>query len=263
MPHAARAALLWSPEQQHYAVQDETVPADASATPQFRPGDEPALARWLAHRSSFAFVGHAGRMSVVKEARPRGRGYWYAYRRRNRRTRKRYLGPTAALTFAGLEDAAALLTSASWPPPPTPPQPEPTASSSETGGEPGGALLATKLAVPGLPRALVERARLLDALEAVPSYPVTLVSASAGSGKTTLLAAWAASARTPPEGGGESAEPRGTTASVAWLSLDELDNDPIRFWDAVIVALRTGLPHLDHLGATVCAPVCKWYALPA
>lgn len=257
MPHAARAALIWSSEHQHYTVQDETAQADGSATPSLRPGDEPALAQWLARCSSFAFVGQAGRLSVIKEARRRGGGYWYAYCRRNRRTRKRYLGPTAAVTFARLEQAAALLTSASWPTaptwpaPPTPPDPAPPAPSSAPDGEAGGALLATKLAVPRRPRTLVERARLFDALAAVPSYPLTLISAAAGSGKTTLLAAWAAGARAPEASGGWGTEARGAAAvGVAWLSLDALDNDPIRFWDAVIAALRSGVPQLGQLGET-------------
>jgi LuxR family maltose regulon positive regulatory protein len=243
MPHAGRDTLVWSPEHRHYAVQDETVPADGFATPRFRPGDASALAQWLAHRSSFAFVGQAGRLSVVKEARRRGGGYWYAYSRRNRRTRKRYLGPTAAVTFARLEDAAALLQRASWP---TSPEPEPTAPSSTLDRESGGSLLATKLAVPRLSRSLVERARLLGALEAARAHPLTLVSASAGSGKTTLLAAWAAGSYMPA-GEEWSTAARGT-AAVAWLSLDDLDNDPIRFWVAVIAALRAGGPHLRHLG---------------
>ncbi len=39
------------------------------------------------------------------------------------------------------------------------------------------------------------------------------------------------------------AERNGAEPVVAWLSLDELDNDPIRFWASVIAALRTCLPH--------------------
>ncbi len=33
---------------------------------------------------------------------------------------------------------------------------------------------------------------------------------------------------------------------AAWLSLDELDNNPIRFWASVIAALRTCLPNLGQ-----------------
>jgi LuxR family maltose regulon positive regulatory protein len=52
---------------------------------------------------------------------------------------------------------------------------------------------------------------------------LTLVSAPAGFGKTTLLSEWAASAGRP----------------VAWLSLDEDDNDPARFMSYLVAALHT------------------------
>ena len=49
----------------------------------------------------------------------------------------------------------------------------------------------------------------------------------AGSGKTTLLAQWRAEA-----GGGR----------VAWVSLEESDNDPTQFWSYLVAALRTVEP---------------------
>ena len=106
-----------------------------------------------------------------------------------------------------------------------------------------GVLLSTKLSPPRLPLSLVERSRLLSELDAARSHPLTLVSASAGSGKTTLLSAWAAhlpSRRQAGKGAGRRAQ--GSRTAVAWLSLDALDNDPIRFWASVIAALRTCLP---------------------
>ncbi|GHO56828.1 AAA family ATPase [Ktedonobacter robiniae] len=90
-------------------------------------------------------------------------------------------------------------------------------------------LLQTKLAHPQLPLALVSRERLLRDLDAVSAHRLTLLSASAGSGKTTLLSTWAIHMRS-------------SARKVAWLSLDEWDNDPIRFWATVIAALRTYLP---------------------
>jgi LuxR family maltose regulon positive regulatory protein len=51
---------------------------------------------------------------------------------------------------------------------------------------------------------------------------LVLVSAPAGFGKTTLLAEWAAQA----------------DLTLAWLSLDEGDNDPNRFLRYVIAALN-------------------------
>jgi LuxR family transcriptional regulator, maltose regulon positive regulatory protein len=52
--------------------------------------------------------------------------------------------------------------------------------------------------------------------------PLTVVTGPAGTGKTMALALWAA------------AEPR----TVAWVSLDELDNRPGAFWAYVVAALR-------------------------
>src|SRR5271165_4520792 len=58
---------------------------------------------------------------------------------------------------------------------------------------------------------------------------LTLVSAPAGSGKTTLLAEWLAAA--PAD-----------RRSVAWLSLDQRDNDPALFWTYLVAALETAAP---------------------
>ncbi len=58
---------------------------------------------------------------------------------------------------------------------------------------------------------------------------LTLVSAPAGYGKTTLVADWLNSPLQAGEGAG---------GRVAWLSLDEFDNDPRRFLDYLLVALR-------------------------
>src|SRR5918997_4578164 len=52
---------------------------------------------------------------------------------------------------------------------------------------------------------------------------LTLVCAPAGFGKTTLLAQWARASGMP----------------VAWLALDEGDDDPARFWRYFFAALGT------------------------
>ena len=83
-------------------------------------------------------------------------------------------------------------------------------------------VLSGRLAPPRLPTVLVERERLLSALDEALATPLTLLSAPAGFGKTTLLAAWA----------------RRQPAQVAWLSLEELDTSATRFWVALIAALR-------------------------
>src|SRR5260370_9008264 len=89
----------------------------------FRRGDESAWHSWLDEHAAFAFVGKSGRISVLKEARSRGAGYWYAYRTQARHTRKHYLGPTPTVTFDHLENASNRLTSESPSPSSAPPLP--------------------------------------------------------------------------------------------------------------------------------------------
>lgn len=89
---------------------------------------------------------------------------------------------------------------------------------------PTDALLATKLAMPPARGILVPRPRLLERLQVGVQGPLTLLSAPAGSGKTTLLGAWRAS-------------PQGRDLLLAWVALDEADNDPTRFWRYVLTAL--------------------------
>jgi class 3 adenylate cyclase len=85
-------------------------------------------------------------------------------------------------------------------------------------------LLTTKLAIPLVCGCLIARPRLMERLRAGLQGPLTLLSAPAGSGKTTLLSAWRAS-------------PEGRDLPLAWVSLDEADNDPARFWRYVLTAL--------------------------
>jgi len=71
-------------------------------------------------------------------------------------------------------------------------------------------VLVAKLRIPPTRPGSVRRARLIERLEREVSRPVVSVVASAGYGKTTLLAQWA-------ERSGQ---------AVAWVSVDEQDNDP-------------------------------------
>ncbi len=253
MPRPSSHALIWSEVQRHYELKTQGQAAQC-----FHRGDEPAWQSWLGEHTAFAFVGQAGRLSVLKEARSRGGGYWYAYCTKDRHTLKHYLGPSVKVTFSRLEEVAKILRSES-----------PSASlhtslqreaSSLSFVEMGGersrqdtkpqaeqevVLLSPKLSHPRLSTPLVERERLLSELNAVRSHPLTLISASAGSGKTTLLSAWAALSSQPQESLKtiEGAKRIRAELMFAWLSLDELDNDPIRFWASVIAALRTCVPN--------------------
>ena len=95
-------------------------------------------------------------------------------------------------------------------------------------------LLATKFFVPASPQALISRQRLYALLDESLHATVTLLSAPAGFGKTTLLSQWL------------QARPA-ADAPVAWVSLDEGDNDPARFWTYVFTALDASQPGLCTL----------------
>jgi ATP/maltotriose-dependent transcriptional regulator MalT len=88
-------------------------------------------------------------------------------------------------------------------------------------------LVRAKLRPPPVRAGLVHRAELETLLETGVQGKLCLLDAPAGSGKTTLLTQWRAAS-----GGGR----------VAWVSLDEGDNDLTRFWVYLIEALRTVEP---------------------
>jgi len=90
-------------------------------------------------------------------------------------------------------------------------------------------LLATKLRVPRPRPGIVARPRLWERLDRTTESKLTLISAPAGFGKSTLLGEWLAAA------------PRDEQL-VAWLSVDEADNEPQTFWTYLISALRTVAP---------------------
>jgi LuxR family maltose regulon positive regulatory protein len=100
---------------------------------------------------------------------------------------------------------------------------------------PGPDLVWTKLRPPAPRAGLVPRTSLVSLLQDGLQGKLCLLDAPAGFGKTTLLAQWCAGAG-----------PR----RVAWVSLDEGDNDPTRFWTYVVEAIRTVEP---TVGATALA----------
>lgn len=83
-----------------------------------------------------------------------------------------------------------------------------------------GPPLVTQFSPPAAPCGFVERPRLRELVERGLREPVTLVCGPAGSGKSTLLASAV-----------------GTRA--AWVSLEPGDDEPGRFWSAVLTALRS------------------------
>src|SRR5215208_6242228 len=90
------------------------------------------------------------------------------------------------------------------------------------------ALVTTKVRVPGTRQELVPRPRLREALVRYEGRRLTLVSASAGFGKTTLLSEWLE-------------DRSGDGLPIAWLSLEEADNDLARFLAYLVSALRSAL----------------------
>src|SRR6266700_1708465 len=98
MPKSPAHALNWSAENHLYVLHTPDHPPQPII-----PGNEEAWRAWLTTHSSFSFQGQHGRLNVLKEFRSRGTGYWYAYHTRSGRSRKRYLGTGAPLTFSRLE----------------------------------------------------------------------------------------------------------------------------------------------------------------
>src|ERR671915_1071133 len=84
-------------------------------------------------------------------------------------------------------------------------------------------ILRAKLYVPRSRPNAVPRPRLYERLDEGVRRELTLVSAPAGFGKTTLLADWSRRSEFP----------------VAWVSLDERDDDPVRFLLYVVAAIGT------------------------
>ncbi|MBE8969610.1 hypothetical protein IQ277_26335 [Nostocales cyanobacterium LEGE 12452] len=83
-------------------------------------------------------------------------------------------------------------------------------------------LLVTKLHLPSPRSPLVQRKRLWEKLNQGLTSRLILISAGAGFGKTTVLSEWVDQ----------------TQVSVSWLSLDEQDNDPTRFFSYIVAALQ-------------------------
>jgi len=94
--------------------------------------------------------------------------------------------------------------------------------------------LKTKLLAPPPGWLQVDRPYLMEMLDGClqPACRLGLVCAPAGFGKTTLVRIWISKLK---------ASGSGLIPGVAWLSLDENDNDPVVFWSYVILALQTCL----------------------
>ncbi|MFN8511424.1 MAG: hypothetical protein U0841_02270 [Chloroflexia bacterium] len=151
-------------------VRDETLRDGATTLPL----GTAAWPEWLACHALFRFEDSTDSFTARRERRSGG-DYWYAYRRRAGRLRNAYLGRAADLTPERLRDVARQL--------------------AEFGDERAAQTDATfigKVVAPTLAPGSVARERLLAQLDAIPTFPLTVVTAPAGYGKTTLLAQWVA-----------------------------------------------------------------------
>jgi len=99
-------------------------------------------------------------------------------------------------------------------------------------------LLATKLHMPAARPGQVLRLRLTARLDEGAARGLVLACAPAGYGKTVLLADWA----------------RRGEQSTAWLSLDEGDNDPARFWRHAVAALDRARPGIAERVSPLLGP---------
>src|SRR5688500_20042094 len=91
-------------------------------------------------------------------------------------------------------------------------------------------LLKTKIHAVRPQAGLVDRSRILDALDEIPARRLTLISASAGFGKTTAIGAWLERSKYP----------------AAWVSLDIGDNSLARFLQYVVASLQNIDPRIGE-----------------
>lgn len=178
------------------------------------PVGSPGWYAWLASAKTFSFQSERGNFTAQREKRRNGT-YWYAYRRAGK-LMKVYLGKAEELTLERLELASLSLTGQTLL---KQRRVQPRTSETIESRIDTSFLPLTKVNVPALPRQLVSRPRLTRLID----RPLTVAYAPSGFGKSTLLNEWKQTCGHP----------------VAWLSLDENDNDVARFWHSVILALQT------------------------
>lgn len=94
-------------------------------------------------------------------------------------------------------------------------------------------ILRTKFAIPKSRSPSVVRTAQIAKIEQGIDGKLTIVSAPPGFGKTTLVTQWIT---------GRSKQPG--TLRFAWISLDNGDNDPVRFWRYVITAFQSFKPDI-------------------
>ncbi|HLZ62405.1 MAG TPA: hypothetical protein VKR06_36125, partial [Ktedonosporobacter sp.] len=238
MPGDGLHLLRFSPQEQCYTITHGSLGPSQEISV-----GESAWEEWLNTVSSFAFEDREGvHYTIRKERLQRGGAYWYAYRSIQGRTKKRYLGRSADLTIARLEEVSALFTAEERKAFQSVSTHQPLQMATRRRAAPRVVpLLESKLHPPQLLSSLVERTRLLAGLDNRLAHKITLVQAPAGFGKTTLVSQWLATRCATDDGqsrddGQHHLYTQGMQAS--WVSLDVGDNDPLRFWRYVMTACQ-------------------------
>lgn len=106
-------------------------------------------------------------------------------------------------------------------------------------------LLTTKFYILSIRPEHIPRIRLTDQLDMIPHRKPTLISAPASFGKSSLVSEWI----TALGQNGYRVDPD-TILHIAWLALDESDNDLSRFLAYLIVALRRANKKYEDVGTS-------------
>ncbi len=111
----------------------------------------------------------------------------------------------------------------------------------------GGTILRTKIYKPPLRPDLVLRPHLIERLNQSLQigHKLTLISAPAGFGKTTLVSEWGTNLQQP------AAQESRSETRIAWLSLEDGDNEPARFLAYLIAAINHVLVEKEAIGLGV------------
>ncbi|HWP97508.1 MAG TPA: hypothetical protein VN426_11745, partial [Syntrophomonadaceae bacterium] len=89
-------------------------------------------------------------------------------------------------------------------------------------------IIKTKLNIPGISKNFVARKNIEQKLKYITDYKLTILTAPAGYGKTTTAASILSK----------------SGLLIAWFSLDNEDNDPVRFWNYILAALAEKISSL-------------------
>jgi LuxR family transcriptional regulator, maltose regulon positive regulatory protein len=175
---------------------------------------------WLENATIFALKVNSAQVTVRKERRMNGL-YWYASHRNYGQIRRLYLGKNEDLTAEKLHHVIQIIQ-----------QDDSTVQMGNTDKQTRSdahtyPILSTKLEIPTPHTNTILRPALLDRLNRVYDFPLTLLSAPIGYGKTNAITQWATQSHD----------------SIAWVSLDHEDNDPHRFWSHILIALDKIVPN--------------------